>query len=310
MSKSNTIIEFFNRYTNKIEIEKVYGNAFIQFLYNNKFGQLLSPFFNSKFFSQAYGISQDTKKSAKKIPTFIQRFDINTDDYKKGSYSEKSIEDSYISFNEFFIRQFNDGLRNFPMSEKKMGAFSEARYYGHSKLSDDLKLPVKGSFIRAKDLISNEKWSSYFEEGPFLIARLCPVDYHRYHYPDNGVTLDSYSIHGQFHSVNPMALKLKQDILIKNERRVSILETENFGKIAYIEVGATCVGKIIQSHDESLKYKKGDEKGYFLFGGSTVIIIGEKGAWNPSSDILENTSKGIETYIHLGDEVASSSNAE
>ena len=104
-------------------------------------------------------------------------------------------------------------------------------------------------------------------------------------------------------SENPLALLHRKDIFVKNERRVSILETENFGKIAYIEVGATCVGKIIQSFDESKPFKRGDEKGYFLFGGSTVIVLGEAGKWSPSSDILLNTKKGIETYIHLGDEV-------
>jgi phosphatidylserine decarboxylase len=142
------------------------------------------------------------------------------------------------------------------------------------------------------------------KDGPLLLARLCPVDYHRYHYPDDGKTLNSYTVHGDYHSVNPLALKYRQDILIKNERRVSIVETKKFGKLAIVEVGATCVGKIIQSHDESKDFKRGDQKGYFLFGGSTVIVYGEPGKWKPSSDILKNTELGLETYIHLGDEVA------
>ena len=142
-----------------------------------------------------------------------------------------------------------------------------------------------------------------FDGGAFLIARLCPVDYHRYHYPDNGKTIKAFQIKGNYHSVNPLALKYRPDIFMKNERRVSILETENFGKLAYIEVGATCVGKIVQSFDESLPFKRGDEKGYFLFGGSTVIVYGQKGRWVPSPDIIKNTELGIETYIHLGDTV-------
>src|SRR5690606_18415701 len=112
------------------------------------------------------------------------------------------------------------------------------------------------------------------------------------------------TVAGQFHSVNPMALKIKEDIFIANERRVSILETENFGKLAYIEVGAICVGKIVQSFDETKSFKRGDEKGYFLFGGSTVIVLGQAGKWAPSDDIIRNTQKGMETYIQLGDEVA------
>ena len=116
--------------------------------------------------------------------------------------------------------------------------------------------------------------------------------------------MDSFPISGQYHSVNPLALKAKPEILIVNERRASILETQDFGKLAYIEVGAAMVGKIVQSHDETAAHHQGAEKGYFLFGGSTVILLGEKGKWAPSSDILENTEAGIETYLHLGEEVA------
>jgi phosphatidylserine decarboxylase len=106
--------------------------------------------------------------------------------------------------------------------------------------------------------------------------------------------------------VNPLALNSKEDILITNERHVTILETKNFGKIAYIEVGAICVGKIIQSKplDKGRAFLKGEEKGYFLFGGSTVIIVGEKGKWKPSNDIIQNTKNKMETYLHLGTTVA------
>jgi phosphatidylserine decarboxylase len=139
-----------------------------------------------------------------------------------------------------------------------------------------------------------------------LLARLCPVDYHRFHFPDNGQVVEDYRIHGLFHSVNPLALKVKPDIFIQNERHVTILDTENFGKLAYIEVGAICVGKIIQSTKlhPSKTFSRGDEKGYFLFGGSTVIVLGEKGKWKPSVDIVDNTHQGIETYLHLGTSVA------
>ena len=186
-----------------------------------------------------------------------------------------------------------------------MGAFAEARYFGYEQVHDELRIPVKGNFLTAAKLLGNTKYAGEFEGGPLLLARLCPVDYHRYHYADAGETLENYRIHGKYDSVNPLALKYKQDIFIKNERRVSVVNTENFGKLAYIEVGATCVGKIVQTSDEKKPHLRGEEKGYFLFGGSTVIVLGEKGRWVPSQDILEHTQKGLETYVQLGDEVAS-----
>lgn len=297
-------ITFFNRYSQKNEVEKVYGYKAVEFAYNSFLGKMFSPIIASKFLSKTYGDMMDKPKSAKKVPEFLKNFDIKIDDYKKGSFQEQNIENSYKSFNEFFIREFQDGKRPFVSENNRMGAFAEARYFGYEAVSNDLKIPVKGHYLKATDLVGDAEKAKPFIGGPLMIARLCPVDYHRYHYPDNGKTIDSFPVHGDFHSVNPLALKHRGDIFIKNERRVSILETENFGKLAYIEVGATCVGKIVQSFDESLEFSKGAEKGYFLFGGSTVVLLGEPGVWKPSQDILDNTKEGIETYIHLGDEVA------
>jgi phosphatidylserine decarboxylase len=168
-----------------------------------------------------------------------------------------------------------------------------------------LRFPVKGTFLRPLDFLGDEhEWTELFDRGPMLIARLCPVDYHRYHYPDDGKTIVSYSKSGPLHSVSPFALRQYPETFIKNERRISILDTKHFGKIAYIEIGALMVGKIIQTHDESLAYQRGQQKGYFLFGGSTVVIIGQYKLWQPSEDILNHSYNGIETYSKLGDIVA------
>lgn len=304
---SNQII-YFNRPTQSMETELVYGDGAIKFIYDNYFGQILGPIIASKPASQLYGSYQDWSVSKNKVPPFVEKFNIDLSLYKAGSISAEKKENSYKNFNEFFIRKFEDNVRDFVDDESKMPAFCEARYFGHSEINNDVKIPVKGKLLNSKDLLGGSKWSQTFEGGPLLVARLCPVDYHRYHYPLAGETLDSFPIKGQYHSVNPLALRSKPDIFIINERRASILDTEKFGKLAYIEVGAAMVGKIVQSHDETTTHNKGDEKGYFLFGGSTVILLGEKGKWSPSEDILRNTNNGIETYLHLGDEVALSKN--
>jgi len=296
-------IKLFNRYTQNEEVELVYGQESIEFAYNSLLGKALAPVIGSRLLSQIYGSFQDKESSRKKVPQFLKDFHINTSDYENGSIENVEFKDSFKNFNEFFIRKFKEGRREFIQDTNLLSAFAEARYYGYEKLTEDFRAPVKGYELSAEKLLENKTLAKDFMGGPVMIARLCPVDYHRYHYPDSGVTSKNYLIKGDFHSVNPLALLHRKDIFVKNERRVSILETENFGKMAYIEVGATCVGKIIQSFDESKPFKRGDEKGYFLFGGSTVIVLGEAGKWSPSSDILLNTKKGIETYIHLGDEV-------
>jgi phosphatidylserine decarboxylase len=297
-------IKYYNRVTNQIEEEKVYGAALVNWMYKSQPGKALSFFLCKAPISKAYGFLQDLPTSKDKIPEFISDYNIQINDFlPEEGRSEKN---PYSSFNKFFIRKFKAHLRPFIENQNEMGAFAEARYYGFSSVSPNEKIPVKGNYLAAKGLINNYKWNEVFQNGPLLLARLCPVDYHRFHFPDNCKIIDEFRIPGLYHSVNPVAIHEKEDIFITNERHVTILETENFGKLAYIEVGAICVGKIVQSKKLILgsKHKKGDEKGYFLFGGSTVIVLGEPGKWTPSNDILENTKNGLETYLQLGMSVA------
>ncbi len=301
-------IKYFDRYEQAHKIEKIYGDGAVRFFYENPFGKILSFIISLKVISYLYGLTQDSKASAKKIPEFIKKFKIEMNQYRGGSINTDKKENSYKSFNEFFIRKFTEGSREFVQEKNQMPAFCEARYFGYNSLNKDTLFPVKGNLWNAASVLEDDEFSKFFKGGPALIARLCPVDYHRYHYPDNGDNLKSYFIRGPLHSVNPLALKVMPKILKDNERRVSILDTENFGKIAFVEVGATCVGKIIQSHDESSAFKRGQEKGYFLFGGSTVIVFGEPGKWEISEDIRTNTLEGTEVLVRLGQEIASSKN--
>lgn len=282
----------------------MYGADLVDWLYKSRSGKFLSYFFCKAPLSLLYGYLQDTKFSKSKINEFVKNYQINLATFLPEVGREES--DPYSSFNQFFIRKFKPNLRHFPENNFEMGAFAEARYYGFNSIKDEEKIPVKGTFLAAKELIHKSEWSHFFHEGPLLLARLCPVDYHRFHFPDNCKVLDDFRIPGLYHSVNPVAIKEKNDIFITNERHVTILETENFGKLAYIEVGAICVGKIIQSQrlDRETNFLRGTEKGYFLFGGSTVIVLGEKGKWKPTDLVIENTNNGMETYFELGTKVA------
>lgn len=295
-------IQYYNRKKGLIEVEKVYGEKGIKWLYETSIGGKFANYLAGTFTSQKYGSVQDSAFSKRKIKPFISKFNINMNDYLPEEGRDEN--DPYSNFNQFFIRRFKIGKRNFPTDLNQFGAPAEARYFAYENLKDHETIPVKGKFLSPKEVVKDERWYPEFSGGPVLLARLCPVDYHRYHFPDNGTFLDSYPISGKLHSVNPIALKWKPQIFAENERHVSIFKTENFGKLAYVEVGAMMVGKIVQTYQND-HFNRGEEKGYFLFGGSTVIIFGEKGAWKPHSDIIENTKKGLETYLELGEECAS-----
>ncbi|MBI2522696.1 MAG: phosphatidylserine decarboxylase [Bdellovibrio sp.] len=295
------MIQFFNREKGNIEVEKVYGDRAIEWLYDSFMGRIFCNFLIKRFVSKWHGFYQNTRWSHRKIKSFLGTFQISLEEFLPEDSGTSVMP--YSSFNNFFIRRFKSGVRQISDVQGEMPAFAEARYFGHRELSPNLTIPVKGEFLTVPRLLADERWAPLFVGGPILIARLCPVDYHRFHFPDDGRCMDHYRIPGLFHSVNPLALKKKSDIFITNERHVTILDTVNFGKLAYIEVGALCVGKIVQTYSKRI-FRRGEEKGYFLFGASTVIVIGQKGLWFPTHDILENTQKGLETLVKLGARVA------
>jgi phosphatidylserine decarboxylase len=295
----SSAITYWNRSQKKLETEKVYGDALVKWLYGSRTGYRVADlFFVSPWLSKVVGAYQDTALSSKRIPEFVKQYEIPMEQYEGAEFR---------TFNDFFIRKFRSGMRTYPQDAGAMGAPAEARYLAFDRITDTQTFPVKGYGLSAVNLLGSREVAKPFIGGPLLLARLCPVDYHRFHFPDDGRELKQFRVEGQLHSVNPMALRASDEVFIRNERQVSILETKNFGKLAYIEVGALCVGKIVQSWDAGQKdFKRGDEKGYFLFGGSTVIVLGEPGAWQPDADLLENTRQGRECLVRLGEPVARS----
>ena len=136
-----------------------------------------------------------------------------------------------------------------------------------------------------------------------MIIRLAPIDYHRFHFPCDGIISESKLINGDYYSVSTHAIKKNFRILCENKREFSILKTKNFGEIAMFEVGATMVGGIKQSYQPNTSIKKGEEKGYFYFGGSTCVLVFEKGKIRIDRDLVENTKKGIETKVYMGEKI-------
>jgi phosphatidylserine decarboxylase len=290
------VIQYWSRAHQRLETEQVYGEAGVSWLYENPLGQLAAGPLASAWVSKLYGAYQSSRASAGKIPSFVQKFQIPMGDYVEPS-------GRFRSFNDFFIRAFRPGLRPIEPAGERMAAFAEARYYGWESVSDEQVFPVKGQHLSARALLGGVGRVEDFAGGPLLLARLCPVDYHRFHFPDDGRQIEFGRVAGRYHSVNPVALRRHPEIFETNERQVSILETRHFGKLAYIELGAMMVGRIVQTHSGA-SFTRGQEKGYFLFGGSTVIVLGQPGAWSPDSDILKHTAEQREVLVRLGEGIA------
>jgi phosphatidylserine decarboxylase len=141
-----------------------------------------------------------------------------------------------------------------------------------------------------------------YHDGALLIIRLAPFDYHRFHFPVSGNVSPNQKINGDYYSVNPFALRKKAEIFCLNKREYTILSNPLFGDVVMAEVGATMVGSIVQTYKGSY-VNKGKEKGYFKFGGSTVVLLFEKSKIQIDKDFLINTSKGYETTVKMGERI-------
>lgn len=287
------MIQFYNRKTQTLETEKVLGGQFVDLAYKSKIGSTLTHHALSRsWFSKILGTVEDSRWSTRKISAFIQNYGIDMSEFE---------EKSWKSFNEFFIRQFKPGARPFSCNPLHFCAGAEARYFAYENTSGESRFKIKHAEIQLSELLGDEALAQAFEGGTVIIARLCPVDYHRFHYPIDATVEARYTVHGKLHSVNPVALESRPDVFLINEREVTLFTNPLFGKVAQIEVGAIGVGKIVQTHaDIQQKFDCGQEKGYFLFGGSTVIWLIQKGKISLSQDLLEYSQKGIETWIPLG----------
>ncbi|MBS1958513.1 MAG: phosphatidylserine decarboxylase [Bdellovibrionales bacterium] len=289
-------IRFYNRATKKIEEEKVFGGSAVDWAYKDAIGlKLTDAFFSKPWLSKLMGAYEDSWISRGQIGKFIDQYQIDM----------KLFEDArYSNFNQFFIRRFRDGIRPFVADPRAFCAGAEARYLAFNSITSAQTFHVKGIEINLGELLHNAELGALFDGGTLIIARLCPVDYHRFHFPTDGAIQHFERVAGDLHSVNPVALTVRPDVFLRNERHVTVYEHDLFGKVAMIEVGALGVGKIVQSGPkDSNRFVKGREKGYFLFGGSTVIWVLQKSRLVLSADLSQNSRQGLETWIPLGDKL-------
>jgi phosphatidylserine decarboxylase len=240
-------------------------------------------------------VYQNTGWSARQIEPFVRKHNIDMSEFKPVLYR---------SFAEFFDREFKPGVRPFASAPTDMPAFAEARYFGWEKVTAQQQFPIKGYSLNVEQVLGSAQRAAPFRNGPVLLARLSPMDYHHLHYPDDGSTLEDDRIGRSLWTVQWHALQHQPDIIIRNERQINILQTSNFGKLAFVEVGAMSVGRIVQVHPLDTRYQRGDEKSVFKFGGSAVVVFGEAGKWRPADDILQHTQENIETLVRLGDVIA------
>ena len=292
-------INYKDRKNGEIKQEKVPGENYLKFLYYNPLGKLtLESLVKRKFLSSLYGRIMDKKKSCEKIQTFVKNNNINMEE------SVKNIED-FQSFNDFFVRKLREGARIVSETKDDLSSPADGKILAYENIEKKDQFFLKGSKFSLGGFLRDDKLAQKFRGGTFIIVRLAPSDYHRFHFPASGNISDSKKIEGYYYSVSTHAIKKNFMIFCENKREYSILDTKEFGQILLSEIGATMVGGIKQTYTPDTLVKKGDEKGYFYFGGSTCIMLFEKGKVKIDKDIVENTLQGLETKVYMGEKIGS-----
>lgn len=287
-------IKYMHRDSGCIQTEKVYGENWLKLIYGSPIGKIpLWLAIKRAWFSKWYGYRMNSPKSRTKISPFIKKFKLDESEFRKG-------QNEFKSFNEFFSRDLKVEARPIDKSPESVVFPADGRHLGIQNISKTEHIFVKGQQFDLPKLFQSEKLAKPFEEGTLVISRLCPVDYHRFHFPVSGVATLPKMINGSLFSVNPIALRQNIGIFWQNKRYLSFIEESTVGKVACFLVGATCVGSVKISKDLPNKVQKGEEYGYFLFGGSSVITIFEKDTVSLADDLLKSTSKGMELYAKMG----------
>ncbi|MEH6475887.1 MAG: archaetidylserine decarboxylase [Sneathiella sp.] len=275
--------------------ETILGEKWIRWAYQNSESHFLERvLFRSSFVSKLMGAWYSSSFSKSKIAPTIAELEVDESEFADPT-------ESYASFNDFFIRRLKEEARPFSTKKADIVSPADGRTLVFPKLDENTFIPVKGFPFSIKTMLPDIY--ERFTNGALAIIRLCPADYHRYHFPCAGTITESVDIQGALHSVNPIALGSGPDVFGENKRTYTLLDTLDAGTMCFIEVGAFGVGSIVNTRTSG-SVQKMDEKGFFKFGGSTVVVVFEQGQIQFSEDLVKNSAAGRETLLKVGEPLA------
>lgn len=286
---------FRNRYTGRIETEDIYGEAWLRWAYGTRLGRFALLAAARPWFSRWYGWRMDRPGSRRRIQPFIRKYGVNAAEFA-GDAAD------FRSFNEFFMRALKPCARPINTDPKAAIFPADGRHLGVTDVTTATRVYVKGQQFDLSALLGDRKLAARYAGGSLVLSRLCPVDYHRFHFPVAGRPGRPRLIPGGLWSVNPIALRRRLTYLWENRRWLTEVVSEGaFGTVLMLEVGATNVGSAEFTFEPGRPVEKGREKGYFLFGGSLVMTLFEPGTIALSKDLLEAAAEGLELYARMGD---------
>jgi phosphatidylserine decarboxylase len=286
-----------DRRTGERVAEPIYGERWLRWAYEKRLGQLATVTLAARpLFSTLYGWKMKRRASAKLIAPFIAAYGI---DMKEAV----ELAEPYRSFNEFFIRRLKPSARPLPEDPAAVAFPADGRHFLLRDLAAQPRFWAKHEVFSVETLLGPFAFGAgrAVLEGDAVISRLAPIDYHRFHFPWAGKILAMATLGGPLYSVHPFAVRRTLRYLVSNKRTITVLEDPVLGRWAMVEIGATNVGTIRQTHPVGTPAARGAEKGYFAFGGSCVITLWPRGAVEFAPDLVAASGEGIELLARCGE---------
>ncbi len=297
MPDASLPITFFNRHTAQLETETVYGEGPLRWVYESSLGRVaLHSLVKRDLFSKWYGWRMDQPASRARVACFIERYGLDA-----AQFAEPA--ESYATFNDFFYRKLKPSARPIDTDPASVVLPADGRHLLLPDVAACEDFFIKGTRFDLAALLGDAALARRFAHGTMIISRLCPVDYHRFHFPCAGTASAPVLLNGPLYSVSPIALARRPSILWENKRYLTRIASPTLGEVLYLEIGATCVGSVVHTSTSGEPIAKGAEKGYFRFGGSCVITLYEPGKVQLDADVLPHAAAFREVYAWMGERI-------
>jgi phosphatidylserine decarboxylase len=290
LDSSERALTYIDRETGTVKEERIYGRAALHFAYRTVPGRILMRLLPHVPVSRLYGVLARLPASRSRIPRFVEQLGIDA------AEAELPLS-QYRSLDEFFCRRLKRDARPIDQSPLRFLAPADGRALVYPRTSDH-RLVVKGCPVCLTELLGDPALVSCYDDGIVIVVRLAPCDYHRFHFPASGTAGKPRLLSGRLHSVHPFALE-NQAPSFRNKRAVTVLESGDFGRVTLVEIGAFAVGTIVQTYAPG-SVRGGEEKGYFRFGGSTVVALVSANRMILDEDIVRTSERGLETFVKMG----------
>jgi phosphatidylserine decarboxylase len=294
MSAAADALVYFDRERGSFANETVYARGFLRWLYNTSSGGLAARVLaGTPWPSRLWGALHRTRWSRRRIPAFVRRLAIDLSESAKPAAE-------FDSFNEFFTRGLREGSR--PVCEEPgvLVAPVDGKVLAYPRVDPKATFRIKRSSFDLEGLLRDRALAATFAGGSMLVCRLGLADWHHFHFPDSGTPGPAVAIRGRYHAGGPYSERGLVPFYAENHRMLVRFDSDHFGPMAMVEVGALTVGSIRQRFQPGVRVRKGQPKGYFELGASTVVLLFRPGAIVLDADLCALTAREIECHVRMG----------